>query len=165
MKKIELTKGKHAIVDEEDFDFIKRLSPTLMQREDGSFDAVVCVMGIKTKAHNAYLRHFLLKPKHNQVVIHKNGDRLDFRKSNLTTAGYSVHVHKGRKREKCSSKYKGVSYVKRRKSKPWHAYITDRKYPRFNLGYFETEEEAALAYNEKARELYGVVAYQNKIEK
>jgi hypothetical protein len=49
-----------------------------------------------------------------------------------------------------SSKFRGVSWIKA--SKRWEAQITDKgKYS--HLGHFNTEEEAALAYNAAARRL------------
>lgn len=62
-----------------------------------------------------------------------------------------------------SSKYKGVSYYKGNLTNPWTACI-NKDGKRNHLGYYATEEEAAKAYNEKAKELHGDSAKLNKIE-
>jgi hypothetical protein len=48
------------------------------------------------------------------------------------------------------SRYRGVGFFKR--TGKWKAEIKHKK-QRYHLGYFETEHEAAVAYNNKAREL------------
>jgi hypothetical protein len=58
-----------------------------------------------------------------------------------------------RKRNNASSKYKGVSWDDSRKQ--WRASI-----PIF-LGRFDSEIEAAKAYDKKAKELYGEFALLN----
>lgn len=63
--------------------------------------------------------------------------------------------------KKCRSKYKGVcwaAYTNR-----WRAYIkTNGKM--ISLGYWASEEDAALEYNKKAKELFGDYACFNVIE-
>jgi hypothetical protein len=67
----------------------------------------------------------------------------------------------GSKSKNATSKYKGVSFH------PvcglWRGRIK-LKGKVFSLGYFKTPEEAGLAYNKKAKELFGDHAYLNKIE-
>ncbi|HLX53391.1 MAG TPA: hypothetical protein VKR58_05605, partial [Aquella sp.] len=63
-----------------------------------------------------------------------------------------------------SSNYKGVSYNKDPKAVcKYRAKITIG-YKQINLGSFLLEIDAAKAYNEKARELFGEFANLNKIE-
>jgi len=179
MKNVPLNGGKFAIVDDEDFDFVSRLKPTLHERTDhlgknrkpGSTDNVrVVIDGAK---HS--LSHFLLRDvpgasrQTTLVVSHRNGDYLDFRMENLVLISRGVALHQGVKRKKTSSQYKGVYYYKGHK-KPWHAAINgathgpDYGKNRIYIGVFYTETAVALAYNEKARELYGDLAYQNNVD-
>ena len=60
-----------------------------------------------------------------------------------------------------SSKYKGVSWSTR--DKRWVAAIKFN-YKRIGLGYHKLETEAAKAYNEKAKELFGEFAWLNTID-
>lgn len=160
MKKIKLTKGKYAIVDDEDYSYLNRFRwvytkgvfATLI-REAGRY--VLVPMG-----------HFLMKSKSNAQINHKNNDDLDFRKSNLMYVFIGKKTHRGKKRKshfgrKCTSKYKGISKREGRRM-PWSASIQKDKI-HYRLGVFKTEKEAALAYNKKAKELYGEFAFQNKL--
>lgn len=67
-----------------------------------------------------------------------------------------------KKRINSSSKYVGVSY--REETKKWRAIITYKK-QFIEIGRYATQEEAAIAYNEKALELYGSNAKLNIIDK
>ena len=57
-----------------------------------------------------------------------------------------------------TSGYRGVS----RRGRRWLSRIIYNR-QHFSLGCFNTKEEAALAYNEKAKELFGEFAVLNKI--
>lgn len=91
---------------------------------------------------------------------HINGDGLDNRRSNLrpaTTAQNQMNrSHYGKNR------FKGVSKVKRNRSKPWQVrVVVDGKHT--HIGMFATEEEAARAYNAAARKHYGEFARCNEV--
>ena len=169
-KKIKLTKGKYAIVDDDDFNFISRLKPVAMKRvfrdksdrNHGRCWEVILPGGKGVCVY--YVKHFLLRAKNaNMVVEAKNGNNLDLRKSNLTIISREVCSHHNRKRLNTSSKYEGVCYIKNPAAKnKWGAAIKQSK-KRRHIGVFATEKEAAIAYNERAKKLYGNLAYQNKI--
>ncbi len=61
-------------------------------------------------------------------------------------------------RGKHSSKYKGVIRVKR--DRKWQATIQANR-RKLSLGAFDDEIEAAVAYDRKAKELFGEFAYLN----
>ena len=67
-----------------------------------------------------------------------------------------------RKRDGTSSKYKGVNWNKR--AGVWYARLRPHGEDIY-LGSFYDEKLAALAYNKKAREVYGELAYQNDLLK
>lgn len=62
--------------------------------------------------------------------------------------------------KKVHSKFKGVSISKKSKNNPWRAYIK-YKYQYYHLGQFKTQKEAAIAYDLKAKELFGNKAKLN----
>lgn len=74
--------------------------------------------------------------------------------SNATIQAYNT----GKPKVNRSSQYRGVSKVRDK----WTARIC-RGHKMHNLGYYETEELAALTYNKAAVELYGNDAKLNKI--
>lgn len=92
-------------------------------------------------------------------------DRIDnnkgYSKENCRWVEKSVNQHNRNSLKNSSSKYKGVLYYKAYKK--WSANIF-KKGKNYFLGYFETQEEAAIAYNNKAVELYGEFASPNVIE-
>ena len=113
------------------------------------------------KAHEAPLPEGFL-------VDHINGDKLDNRRHNLRLATRKDNEANKRKRRtqaggSTTSKYKGVSLMKDKpRTKPWRCLITaDGK--RMPLGVFATEEAAAEAYNEAAKEVFGEFALLNDI--
>lgn len=95
----------------------------------------------------------------NQVIDHINHNRLDNRIENLRIVSSSENNHNRKKRENTSSKYIGISLEKNR----WRAKIIFQK-QKIEIGSFETEKEAALAYNRKAIELYGDKAKVNQFD-
>lgn len=94
-------------------------------------------------------------------VDHINGNPLDNRKCNLRVCTQKENSRNREKRkEKTSSIYKGVCFHKRKHK--WQASITlDGKL--IHLGYFKTQNEAALIYNEAAKKYHGEFAKFNKV--
>lgn len=96
---------------------------------------------------------------------YEDGLELDRKKNHL---GYSPencrwvtskqNAHNRRGHLGSTSKFKGVSYSKG--SKKWKVGIKCSS-KNIHLGYFEDEEEAARAYDNKARELFGEYAHLN----
>jgi len=81
-------------------------------------------------------------------VDHINGCKTDNRPENLRMVSRSGNMRAyQRKGRSNSSKYRGVYWHKR--DQHWRAQIRENK-KHIRVGYFETEEEAALAWNEKA---------------
>lgn len=70
---------------------------------------------------------------------------------NLQLLSKSHNSLKKRANKNGLSKYKGVTKDKRNKDKPWRCYYTFNG-KRYYIGSFETELDAALAYDEKVKE-------------
>jgi len=90
---------------------------------------------------------------------HINGNSLDNRKANLRTVTRQQNCWNNRKRRPRSlSKYKGVSYSSR--GRPWKAMLmVGRK--RIYLGPFDTQIQAAKAYDRAAKNYFGPYARLN----
>lgn len=105
-----------------------------------------------------YLYRHILKADEGIVVDHINGNPLDNRKSNLRLCSQAENCYNSAKRSGAKSKYKGVSI--RDEAKPFRARLhKDGK--EYHLGSFETEIEAAIAYDVKAKEMFGEFARLN----
>ena len=147
-KEIPLTKGKVALVDEEDFEELSK--------HRWSFDGRYAIRMEDGK--KIYLHREALKVGEGKVTDHVNRDRLDNRKSNLREASYQQNSSNSKLHSHNTSGYRGVYKYK----KLWRAAVTfDGK--QVSCGYFKTKQEAAIAYNEKATELFGEFAYINEI--
>lgn len=100
-------------------------------------------------------------------VDHIDGNKLNNNVNNLRMLTKAENSRAFRKKAKnCASKYLGVSFDKRPKVriKKWYSRI-ELKGKSYSLGYHKTEEEAALAYNQKAIELGFPPERLNVIEK
>ena len=172
MKKIKLTQGKYAIVDDEDYFTLNKFKWYANKRGDDISPSygVARMKRVNNKQNRIYMHEFLCGKKSYGIIRkkinvgHINGNTLDNRRSNLILISDSLKVHMSRarlERYNYSSKYKGVSYAKERRK--WRAYIKKDGKTYF-AGSFLREKDAGISYNEKAREIYGELAYQNKIE-
>ena len=101
-----------------------------------------------------------LKSFENLEVDHINHNKLDNRVCNLRICTRNENEY-NKKPFGNSSVFKGVHRNKR--SRMYYAKITKDGIS-YNLGTYENEKEAALAYNNKAIELFGEFAYLNNIE-
>ncbi len=119
--------------------------------------------GKDKKQDKVYWHTLITNPPSGKIVDHINGNSLDNRKLNLravTAAENNMNrgangTHRGKA---TTSPYKGVSLFKR--SNKWVSSI-GYNYKRIYLGYFDLAEDAARAYDVKAKELFGEFAYQN----
>ena len=113
------------------------------------------------KVHRLIAIHFIAHPDNLQFIDHLNGNRIDNRIENLRwCCSQQNNSNRLKTTKKTSSIYKGVSFDKTKNK--WHAYINkDRE--RQNIGYFDNERDAAIAYNNAAIELFGNFAKLNVI--
>lgn len=93
-------------------------------------------------------------------IDHINGNPLDNRPANLRVCTQAENTFNRGKNKKGSSKYKGVGWHK--KAGKWAAQIQANGI-KHHLGVFETEAEAAIAYNQAATQLHGCFARLNEV--
>lgn len=93
------------------------------------------------------------------MTDHEDHNGLNNQRGNLRIADSSQN-NSNRRSLTGTSKYKGVCWNEKRKK--WRSYICVNKV-RSDLGCYETEEEAAMAYDRKALELHGEFACLNKV--
>ena len=152
MPLIQLTKGKFAIVDYEDYKALYRYKWCLNNYG-------YAVRNDK-KRSTVYMHREIMKPIAGQQVDHVNLDKLDNRRSNLRFAtDYQNRVNRS---VRCDSKLKikGVRFMPRQKTFGVYQARIKQKH----LGYFQTKRQAAEAYNKAAKMLFGEFSYLNKLE-
>lgn len=109
--------------------------------------------------HRVILERKLGRPlRPDEQVDHINGDPLDNRRANLRPVTQAQNLRNSRVRVNNTSGYKGVHWDKQRRR--WRALIWHKGQNR-HLGYFDSRIEAAHAYDDAARELYGPYAAVN----
>jgi len=104
-----------------------------------------------------FLHRTIMNPNSGSDIDHVNGNGLDNRRKNLRVC--SRQQNSANRGPLNGREYKGV--FKHRKK--WLAQI-GYNYKRIYLGCFHKKEDAAMAYNKKAVELFGNFAYTNKIK-
>jgi hypothetical protein len=158
MKYIELSQGQRAKVDDGDFDWLNQWKWCAeWNRETRSFYAVRKSDLVDGKRHHVCMHRLVLGCLPGRLTDHKDHDTLNNQRYNLRIATNAQNQH-NQKARKGSSIYKGVTWHKR--DERWAAGIVcDMK--RHSLGYFTNERDAALAYDAKARELFGEFACTN----
>ncbi len=158
MKLITISGGYTAVVDDCDYDLLSLFTwSSIIRRDDGLKYAVTKMGKTRILMHRFLLRVF--DPRFD--VDHVNGDGLDNRKSNLRKCTRQQNLFNCRKKSKASSIYKGVTITK--KGKIQASIRVDGRL--LYLGYFKTEEAAAMAYNKEALLHRKEFAYLNNIKK
>lgn len=107
----------------------------------------------KMSTGHQYLHRSILGTVGTRIEVdHANRNGLDDRRPNLRKASKAENAINRRKKPGCSSSFKGVTFVNRRRPlrKPWVA-----RFQRKILGYFATEQEAGAEYLKAARAMFG----------
>lgn len=140
--------------------WIKRPSSVVDKGEIAGYlnkDSHRWMVKFKSKLYLAYRIVFYLTHKKDPgdfQIDHINGDSRDNSINNLRLAtsqqNCSARTKTRKKNGRRPSKYRGVKWDAERKK--WKAYITHKR-ERIELGRFETEVEAAIAYDKAAKEL------------
>lgn len=160
VKKIPLTRGYFAIVDDDDYDFLMQWKWSYRDGYAKRSEHVSLGNGLR-KQVPIPMHGVILLASDGLVPDHKNGNGLDNRKDNLRPATQQQNMWNRKPVTGSTSKYKGVSW--RAKSSYWIANIKINDKQK-HLGCFANEDDAARAYNDAAKELHGEFAKLNPVE-
>jgi hypothetical protein len=162
-RKIPLTQGQFAIVDDDDFEKLAGYKWAAMKNGRNFYASrTVKLKDGRHRQVNIQMHRKILNAPKDALVDHINHNGLDNRRANLRFVTSRQNSWNVRKRHGCSSKYKGVHLQKR--DGKWLANIICRG-ERFYLGCFDDEQSAAKAYDEKAKQLFKDYAVLNFPEK
>lgn len=156
-KEIPLTKGKVALVDDEDF---VRLNQWKWLTNCNGYAARNVTLNGKCKT--IFMHRVITATPDGFYTDHINGNILDNRKINLRVCTHRQNIRNAKSRKNSSSKYKGVSWCSARKK--WAVYLKNEN-ENFLIGRYKNEEDAALAYNEAAKKYFGEFARLNSLER
>ena len=154
MKRIPLTQGKFAIVDDNMFEYLNQWK---WYYSIGYAKRDCCCPLIKQR-RRLYMHRQIMSCPQGLDIDHKNHDTLNNQRLNLRVCTRNQNCQNRDKRENCASIYKGVS--RNNRTEKWNARIILNGKKK-HLGYFDNEIEAAKAYDEAAKELFGEYARLN----
>jgi hypothetical protein len=149
LRYIALTKGKFALVDAADYEWLSQYRWHATGMHGRYYAATV----INKKA--VTMHRMILNPPPGKVADHHDGNGLNNSRTNLRNCTRQQNRHNTRPTGK-TSQYIGVT----RRGQKWIAKITHKKKCHF-LGPFDTEIEAAKARDKKALQLHGEYAWLN----
>jgi hypothetical protein len=153
VKRIPLGGGLYACVDAADYEWLSRRHWTLFS---GGYAAR------RDKSNKWVLMHReIMQPPEGMVVDHIDRNKANNCRFNLRVCTPAENRHNRAKRPGTSSRFKGVSYIKR--FRKYRATFQFNGRPMF-LGYFDDEVEAARAYDQRAVECCGPFARLNRPE-
>ncbi len=165
-RKIRLTEGKFTIVEPDDFYLLNSFDWLTCGRDD------IPYAGRVVRSKTGRLKTILM---HRQIMLglsgvegnappdllvdHKNTNSLDNRRSNLRFATHFQNSCNSRRdKSKTYSRYRGVSFSKRKQK--WFAEIRNHG-RKIWLGYFTDETKATRAYDAAAKKYHGEFARLN----
>ncbi len=156
MKKIPLTQGKYALVDDEDYGW-------LMQWKWGAHHSMgryfasawVLVDGAK---RSMKMHRLILNAPEGEEVDHKNNNALDNRRQNIRICSRSENMRNRPPSIRNKSGYKGVFWSK--SYKKWHVKIR-ASVKQETVGYSFCLIKAAKMYDAAAKKAFGDFAWLN----
>lgn len=148
MKKIPLTQGKFAIVDDFNYEWLNQWR-WQAQKGNETYYARGYIDG-----KMIYMHRLILGAKDGQFIDHKDHNGLDNSITNIRFCTVAENQHNKKSNKNSTSKYKGVSWNKQ--VKKWRATIKN-----ITIGQYKSEKNAAIAYDIAANQLFGKFAYTN----
>lgn len=162
MKKIKLTQGQFAIVDDADYEKLSKYKWHIHKDLSGNLYARRTSSGGRGKHFEISMSRQILglEKGDRREVDHINHNTLDNRRDKLRICSHRQNSSNRKLRSNTTSKYKGVCWHKL--AKKWMAGIMIKGKSKY-LGLYDSEINAALVYNEVAKKYFGEFACLNLI--
>ena len=160
MKRIKLTQGKYAVVDDADYAWLNQWKWTAAKYLNGNFYAVRYSPMKKGKHYQISMARLILGLERGdkRQADHIYHNTLDNRRDNLRLCTIQQNHMNQKPSLKSSSRFKGVGWHKM--AKKWKASIKISGKSK-HLGNFTKEENAARAYDTAAIKEFGEFACLN----
>lgn len=147
MKEIKLTRGKVALVDDADFEWLNQWKWCILQSRK--------LYAQRSRGKGKILMHRLILNTPKELhTDHIDGDGLNNQRANLRVANRQQNGINRPQNHNNSTGYKGVT-----KKNDYFVAQLGFKGGNIRIGSFKTAEEAHQAYVEKAQELFGNFAH------
>ena len=160
VRKIPLTLGKEALVDEEDYEWLNKYRWHAAKHRY-TFYAVRAIWNkgrqVNIKMHREILG---LKYLDGKLGDHRDRNGLNNRRRNLRVATTSLNGYNAKIKTSNSSGYRGVNIMKTHGYQYWRARISVCR-KRVCCGIYDNPISAAIAYDNAALEYYGADANLN----
>jgi len=149
-KQIPLSQGASALVSAADYDRVSRYRWYLAEREFGTY-AIATIRG-----REIYMHRFILDCPEGMDVHHKDKNGLNNKRDNICIATRQQNIWASTDTRR-KNQYIGVWKVGNR----WRSKFR-HNYEQCHIGYFDTAEEAARAYDKEVTKRRGEFAITNK---
>lgn len=153
-RRIPLTKGKEAIVDDDMFSFLMQ-----WRWYCSTTNRAVRTEGDGKNQKTIFMHRVIMNTPPGMETDHQSLNTLDNRRENLRNCTRAQNSANKNRYSTNTSGFKGVSWSKNMKK--WKAQITVN-YKNTVLGHFDKIEDAARAYDEAAKERFGAFARGNE---
>ena len=157
MKRIKLTQGKFATVDDTDYEWLNQWKWCAVKGGHTFYVHTYNKIGTKSKLQ---MHRIIMDAKTGQQIDHRNGNGLDNKRENLRFSTQSQNCM-NQKPKGNTSKFKGVSWHKI--NKKWRAMICEPNTGgrSRHIGCYDSEVDAGKAYDRAAIKYFGEFARLN----
>lgn len=149
---------KEVLIDDEDFEYLNQFTWCAHKHRNTHYARRIDYssgIGVSLRMHRVVLG---VSDK-SITVDHRDNNGLNNQKNNLRVATNSQNQANRPKRKHSVALYKGITPSQSKKG-GWRAQIK-KEGKVIALGYFDTQEQAAIAYDKAAKELHGEFANLN----